>query len=312
MKRMIIALVCCLFFTACSLYNVVSTENKNKGIPILVRQPVEYQTTKVAQTYWQVQFTLKVGEETHSAPANPIEIIASSAAYAALLSIGSDLSSEKMLTPEQFRNKISERMRDQALNTGGCGTVATAGIPCVKTSGEYARVLENRIVVVSELSADQYYINTTRPWIGSASATIKLAADGTMTEAQSQIEDKTAATVLSMIPVAGFLTKQWNISAPIAKIRSSEFMSAYSLITLSPTPKRVIELKAKPVVWTYVLRRRIPENGLLGAPLEYSNCAASPCVELVSAAQDGSKPEGKDDKQEGWSISGSLIPPKGK
>jgi hypothetical protein len=311
MERIVIVSVCCLSLGACSIYNV-SKSDTNKGIPILVMQPVEYQTTKIAQTYWKVQFTLKVGDETYSAPASPIEVVASPEVYEVLLGIGDDLSSNELLTPQGFKAKVSGKLRDNASLFSGCGAITFTGIACVNPSGPYARVLENRVIVVSELSKVPRYINTKRPWIGSASATIKLAADGTMTEAQSQVEDKTAETVLSMIPVAGFLTKQWNISAPSTKVRTAEFMSSYSLVGLAPTPKRVIELKADPVVWTYVLRKGIPENGVLGLPLEYSSCTKSPCVELVSATQEGNKPEGKDDNQEGWSISGSLIPPKGK
>jgi hypothetical protein len=45
-----------------------------------------------------------------------------------------------------------------------------------------------------------YSLNVRRPIMGSASATTKLAADGTLTEGTAQVEDKTGEILLGMIP----------------------------------------------------------------------------------------------------------------
>lgn len=50
-----------------------------------------------------------------------------------------------------------------------------------------------------------YYLNVRKPWIGSASATAELAADGTLTKGQAEVEDKTAETILGMLPAKELL-----------------------------------------------------------------------------------------------------------
>lgn len=72
-------------------------------------------------------------------------------------------------------------------------------------------------------SQDKRYLNIDRPRVGTASGTIKLAANGTLTEATASAEDKLvehavtaltglAETATAAIPVNALLTKRWDLS----------------------------------------------------------------------------------------------------
>jgi hypothetical protein len=52
-----------------------------------------------------------------------------------------------------------------------------------------------------------YTLNVRRPLIGSASATTKLASDGTLTEGTAQVEDKTGSTLLGLIPTSALAAR---------------------------------------------------------------------------------------------------------
>lgn len=60
----------------------------------------------------------------------------------------------------------------------------------------------------------QYYVNVTRPLVGSASATAKLATDGTLTEATGEVEDSTLSTLLDLLPINAFLTSKFAPATP--------------------------------------------------------------------------------------------------
>jgi hypothetical protein len=59
-----------------------------------------------------------------------------------------------------------------------------------------------------------YTLNVRRPIIGSASATTKLASDGTLTEGTAQMEDKTGAALLGAIPAAALAAREVGIPKP--------------------------------------------------------------------------------------------------
>lgn len=313
MRSVVVAAMCCFVLASCSLYNV--TTDVGNGIPILVKQPVRYQMTKVAMTHWKVTFVLKAGGKEFPAPSGGMEVVASDDVFNELDGIGGKLSGDVGITPENFAARVEARLHEATAHWGGCDKGTPSVIVCIRPSVRYGRAIQNDVVVVSELSESQYYINTRRPWIGSANATIDLAADGTMTKAQAEVEDKTVETILSVLPITTFFTKQWNLAgadAAQAAVAGKD-SKAYAHISLQGRPKPTIELKLEPVTWTYVLRRRLAKGASAAIALTYpdTGCAAATtgCVQLVSAASDAENKTAEDKKPEGWTISGSLIPP---
>ena len=98
-------------------------------------------------------------------------------------------------------------------------------------TGELRAFAANETVLVSNTATmearvdylKQYYVNVTRPLVGSASAAAKLAADGTLTEATGEVEDSTLSTLLDLLPINAFLTSKFAPPAPEDAKESPEF-----------------------------------------------------------------------------------------
>jgi hypothetical protein len=56
-------------------------------------------------------------------------------------------------------------------------------------------------------SATVYYYNGTRPWAGSATVSIELNPDGSLSKASAQAESKTAETLLGLLPISDYIKK---------------------------------------------------------------------------------------------------------
>jgi hypothetical protein len=65
-----------------------------------------------------------------------------------------------------------------------------------------------------------YYLNATHPWIGSASASAELGADGTLSKASGQIEEKTLQSFLDLVPTSKLISAAAGVAAEaVGKIR---------------------------------------------------------------------------------------------
>ena len=88
-------------------------------------------------------------------------------------------------------------------------------------TGELRTFAANETVLVSNTATmearvdylKQYYVNVTRPLVGSASAKATLAPDGTLTEATGEVEDSTLSTLLDLLPINSFLTSKFTGAA---------------------------------------------------------------------------------------------------
>jgi len=172
-----------------------------------------------------------------------------------------------------------------------------------------------------------YYIEPQNPFIGSASADIHLADDGTLSESSTSVTDNTASTVLSMIPVSAFLSKVLDLPSGATDEAAAASAAADPLLALEKGHKPRPDKKKKPVVHVridvtetpvktlYQLRRATradetpaPGNGRLDL------CNALKGIdqtELVSIKTLSGTDEGKGgDDKDAWRISGQLLPPK--
>lgn len=140
-----------------------------------------------------------------------------------------------------------------------------------------------------------YTLNVRRPIIGSASATTKLATDGTLSEATAQIEDKTLSTLISAVPTSSLIGPA-SVAATAARAPS-------------PPPYELkIEEKAVKFTWTYY------DPATHGACEQDAKLTSNPpnsgtpdlAVEDASAAK---KPE---DDSNTVKVNGSIQLPKAK
>ena len=99
-----------------------------------------------------------------------------------------------------------------------------------------------------------YTLNVRRPVIGSASATTKLADDGTLSEGTAQVEDKTLETVLGLVPAAdliksaaGIATMAFDGGAPkfSYELKIEEKAAKLSRVYHDPQPTGPCELDTK-------------------------------------------------------------------
>jgi hypothetical protein len=76
--------------------------------------------------------------------------------------------------------------------------------PNTSNDGEF--MLENSSKAATVVDyAHPYSLNQTRPWAGSTTSDYKLNADGTLSEAQGQVQDDTLSTILSALPLADLI-----------------------------------------------------------------------------------------------------------
>jgi hypothetical protein len=89
---------------------------------------------------------------------------------------------------------------------------------------------------------ERMYINVDKAAIGTTSATIKLAANGTLTEATASVEDKTAEVVLGVLSIKELISDIFKLGDGAEK--STEASGRPSKITLT------IKDASRRYVWT--------------------------------------------------------------
>lgn len=104
---------------------------------------------------------------------------------------------------------------------------------------------------------DPYYFNVRRPWIGTSTAEVKLANDGTLSEAKGTIESKTIETFLSLLPVKDVLTA-------VAK-KGLDFEAAFLKGTAEPRYEVVVERTV--FLHSLSLWRSLNRNGVCDPPV---------------------------------------------
>lgn len=79
---------------------------------------------------------------------------------------------------------------------------------------------ENKVEVITSIDpAERVFVNVDRPIIGSSSAKIELAADGTLKSAEASVEDKFVETFLGLLPIKEKLSERWLDPAAAAALR---------------------------------------------------------------------------------------------
>lgn len=79
---------------------------------------------------------------------------------------------------------------------------------------EGALIASNEVFEVSNTSKPEavvdysttYYYNARLPWLGSSQISPKFAADGTLTEGSTQVQDETLSTIMAALPISALLT----------------------------------------------------------------------------------------------------------
>lgn len=171
-----------------------------------------------------------------------------------------------------------------------------------------------------------YYIEPQNPFIGSASADIHLADDGTLSESSTSVTNETASTILSALPVTAEFSKILGLPAAAPAPAPAASAAAFAQANVFPGGKKPAATKKQPVVTVRVDVSETPAQTVYqlrrATPLANDEKLVRPRLNLCQALRGENDtelisiktlPDAGDDKGGGknaWQISGQLVPPK--
>lgn len=303
---------------SCSTLHVTRANESGKevrigGIPFVSKVPHRIQTTSWSRIEsYSISGTLTVRSIKAGVPTDtdvkifdpPLVIRATPSTRAAALELIKEVEKSRITfktSPDKFVAWFRGRVVDLA-------DLAKDDEPPLK-----ADMVSNVEGIEMVIDPTRYYLKPRMPFLGSATHTFKLAADGTLTDSTTTATDETGKTLLGMLPVSAFLTKRWVGSGNTTMgVKEEEDPPAASIAAF--------ELTVDQEAVIYQARARCPyEPGdkptcKLPAKVELVD-AQSPRpagdstyrVELVSVTRAGA--EAKKPEAPGYGISGRITLP---
>jgi hypothetical protein len=152
-------------------------------------------------------------------------------------------------------------------------------------------------------TGEDHYINVRRPAIGTASATVKLAPNGTLTEATASVDDQTISgivtAVTSLIPISDIVSSAVGLSS------SAEQSGGHAL----PDPQRVRFASYSAVAQTRTYTVTADYRGTVPSSCSTLRSLAAIDGAKLTIAAPGASGETKPDTA-AFTITGSVVPPK--
>jgi hypothetical protein len=182
MKRFV-CMCALLSSSACaSLYDVHRGTEKVTGIPFYIQAGSCTQETVYLETIYQIVLQVPTGEKT------PAVVIREKAVPASVY---------RSQTMRDLRTALAAKKPEIAI------------VALFDALSPYSPDVDPEVSLVSNVTkpdsyidyANIHYVNVQRPAIGSASATAKLNANGTLAENTAEVEDKTLETLLATLPI---------------------------------------------------------------------------------------------------------------
>ncbi len=198
-----------ILLTGCSLYQVgVHKPASPSGIPFFAAEGACTQETAYANPYYLL--TLKFTGSSGLLFSDSVKL--SKAGYSS----------------DDFKALVAELSKPQP----DTGSVQKAWNllkqenpfdPHTETGDQFLLKNTRKAIAIVDY-ANHYSLNQRRPLAGSASADFKLNSDGTLSEAQAQVQDDTLTTILGTLPLsdliksaAGITSKTGNAEAQVAE-----------------------------------------------------------------------------------------------
>jgi len=168
--------------------------------------------------------------------------------------------------------------------------------PYSQSAGEF--LLDNSSKAVTLVDyAHEYDLNQRKPLAGSTSADYKLGPDGTLTEAQGQVQNDTLSTILSALPLSDLIKSAAGIAAKTGAAAAEP-----------PSPvKFSLEQEERLKTTTYSIVSTYAANCPTGEALTEKITGASKSIADIGA-RESTKTTGKEDTA--ISISGTINLPK--
>lgn len=203
------ALVASLFLIACSGVEVTKDNNQPDGdvggIPFFAKTPVRIHETKASRTAVLVDVEVAkvdkkgkpIGTSQHIPTGGPKLVADNNETARRLDELAAQLSNDQITEPlKTFVARI---------------TMLVEGLEPANEATLPAKLVSNTWHVENVVGPQRYFIKNKIPAMGSSQAEFDLASDGTLTKVTTQAEDKTASTLLSLVPIAGYFTHQWGL-----------------------------------------------------------------------------------------------------
>jgi hypothetical protein len=195
----------------------------------------------------------------------------------------------------------------------GCRELADA-----VRQGDVLRMANKAAIDVQVDYSQVYYMNTRTPWIGNASASAKLAADGTLTDASAQVTDQTWSTILSTVSsLAGDLTTfgAAALAVPAAPATPPPAAAAHTSSLTCPQPPADWPMPSKDLTYKVDIDPQIfIHDHTRFDPAKGADLAA--CVAPPGGVTDGNvlitkkQSDSGDGDKGGYKFSGQVTPPK--
>jgi hypothetical protein len=197
------------------VYQSADGKSTLPGVPFYMKQPVRVTDSAYALPASNVQIDIVVATKpptTYSYPETPVNILGESKKVADIENrLGAEVNA-----PGKTLQEIKQAV-EHAINDILDVNVNTKP----ESLASSAQLIANAYRIDSEIEPQQYYINSRNPLIGSASADFHLNGDYTLGEASASITDQTASTLIGLVPVAAYLSKQWNLDTSSTNTQTS-------------------------------------------------------------------------------------------
>jgi hypothetical protein len=287
---------------------VSGRDGQLEGIPFLVKVPVKVQTTQWTLAAYAVQVEVKIGTKATKYPDAPVWATASQ--VDTLVAFLDDARASHYKDRAKFVEDLQSRLAAMAVD---------AKRVLYSPPADAAKVTANTQTVEAVLSDKKYFIEPVTPLFGSNDASFEFGPDGTLSKASTHIEDDTAKTALSLLPIGPLLQKNWGLAAATAAPTQDGSTTSTTLALVKGTrkgkPKRTtvpaitVTLTMAEAPATYTIKREgdAPRNCDSGTSLNLSDALHGTCnVQLVSISTGGAPPE---KEKPGYEITGRIVPP---
>lgn len=172
--------------------------------------------------------------------------------------------------------------------------------PHTETAGEFILSNSSKVVPIVDY-AHEYDINSRKPLSGSASSSFKIGSNGTLTDAQAQVQDNTLSTILSALPLSDLIKTAAGIAAKAGAAAAQN----------PETAKFSLEQEERLITTTYSITSPLTAADpycKTGPALTSTTSGASLLVADVGAKDASGKAAPKEDTSIG--ISGTITLPK--
>ena len=270
------------------------------GIPFNVKTPILVQTTQRSIKEISLVVTVAIAQDksksTKNIPPTPLLVPQTPSLMAQIDDLRTYIDRNAVKDADELMRNVTTKLgaiqmeSDEELKRVSTGT-----------SSAFSEVISNTVTVETIIVPKQYYFEPVTPLIGSNDVSLELGSDGTLSKAETKIQDDTAKTLLAMIPVAPLLSKAWGIT------------SATKGYDGGGTGHAVLNLTVVDASAVYTLKKLYPDNHdfkqLDFPPLDITDgVKGSKGVTLVSVGH-GSKSEDKGKEKPAYEITGKIVLP---